>query len=267
MVMAVKVLSVKKNYLNVIITENGLFGYIRLQSNKTTEEYEKIYEKGTFIKCIIIGFPFDERNYEKEISTEEQELLKVEMALEFPHKDSADRQENMRHDCLAICFPSIVKSVHPNIDLEKERFELKKDDKPVIENGEARDKERYVVRNLKPDFRRISHPKFRNISAQPAIELMKSEKNGGYIIRPSSQGPEYLTITWKFFGRVIVHIKIKCEHKIMSTMSMTYRIEDRDNRSYNSLEELVDKSIKQMNSYVEDVISNRKFLDRTFYPM
>lgn len=59
MIMPVKVLSVKKNYLNVIIPENGLFGYIKLQSNKTPEEYEKIYEKGAFIKAIIIGFPFD----------------------------------------------------------------------------------------------------------------------------------------------------------------------------------------------------------------
>mgnify|MGYP006905795258 CR=1 FL=1 len=59
MIMPVKVLSVKKNYLNVIITENGLFGYIKLQSNKSTEDYEKIYEKGTIIKAIIVGFPFD----------------------------------------------------------------------------------------------------------------------------------------------------------------------------------------------------------------
>ena len=43
MIMSVKVLSIKKNYLNVIIPENGLFGYIRLQSNKAVEEYERIY--------------------------------------------------------------------------------------------------------------------------------------------------------------------------------------------------------------------------------
>lgn len=57
--MPVKVLSVKKNYLNVIITENGLFGYIKLPNNKTSEEYESIYEKGTVIRAIIVGFPFD----------------------------------------------------------------------------------------------------------------------------------------------------------------------------------------------------------------
>lgn len=43
MIMPVKVLSIKKNYLNVIITENGLFGYIRLPSSKSSEEYEKMY--------------------------------------------------------------------------------------------------------------------------------------------------------------------------------------------------------------------------------
>jgi hypothetical protein len=59
MILPVKVLSVKRNYLNVIIPENGLFGYIKLQSNKTPEEYESIYEKGTTVKAVIIGFPFD----------------------------------------------------------------------------------------------------------------------------------------------------------------------------------------------------------------
>lgn len=48
----------------------------------------------------------------------------------------------------------------------------------------------------------------------------------------------------------------------MSTMNMAYRIEDKDNRSYNSLEEIIEKCVKPMNSIVQDVTSNRKFLDR-----
>ena len=119
-----------------------------------------------------------------------------------------------------------------------------------------------MTKNInKPDFRRISHPKFKNVSAQPAIELMKSASNGDYVIRPSSQGPEYLTITWKFFNKVIVHIKIRCEHRGMNSMNMTYRIEEKDNRNYNSLEDIVDKCIKPMNILVQDVVSNRKFFD------
>ena len=73
------------------------------------------------------------------------------------------------------CFPTIVKAIHPSIDLEKDRFELKKDDRPVIETREDKPKEGYVVKTAKPEFRRIAHPKYRNISSQPAVEVIKSE--------------------------------------------------------------------------------------------
>jgi transcription elongation factor SPT6 len=153
------------------------------------------------------------------------------MSLDFPHKDN-DRHEGSKHDCMNLCFPSIVKEIHPMIDLDKDRFELRREDKPQIEVRE----EKIMPKNIKADFRRISHPKFKNISAIPAIELMKSEHIGEFVIRPSSQGPEYLTITWNFFKGVIVHIKVKCEHKTTNSMNMTYKIEDKENRSYNSLE-------------------------------
>jgi hypothetical protein len=61
-----------------------------------------------------------------------------------------------------------------------------------------------------------------------------------------------------------VHIKVKCEHRGINSMNMTYRIEDRDNRSYNSLEEIIEKCIKPMNILVQDITSNKKFLDRNF---
>ncbi len=63
---------------------------------------------------------------------EEQELLKIEMALDFPHKDN-DRHDGSRHDCMSLCFPAIVKEIHPLIDLDKDRFDLRKEDRPVIE--------------------------------------------------------------------------------------------------------------------------------------
>jgi transcription elongation factor SPT6 len=212
---------------------------------------------------VIIGFPFDEKTFRDQPS-EEQELLKIEMALDFPHKDN-DRHDGSRHDCMSLCFPSIVKEIHPLIDLEKDRFDLRKEDRPVIEVKE----EKMIPKNLKADLRRISHPKYKNIGAIPAIEMIKDAQIqiGDFIIRPSSQGPEYLTITWKFFKGVIVHIKVKCEHRGMNSMNMTYRIEDRDNRSYNSLEEIIEKCIKPMNVLVQDITSNKKFLDRKFSPI
>jgi hypothetical protein len=68
---------------------------------------------------------------------------------------------------------------------------------------------------------------------------MKVAPNGDFVIRPSSQGPDYLTITWKFFGKVIIHIKIVCEQKSSTNMNFIYRIEDRENSTYESLEEII----------------------------
>lgn len=160
MVLSVKILSLKKNYLNVKIPENGLFGYIRINSSRQ-EDFEKQYEVGTFIKAIIVGFPFDSReNRNQNQQEEEQELLKVEMALEFPHET-----EDSRHDCHNQCFANIVKKIHPSIDLEKDRFVLRKDDKPVLEIKEEKNSSKAV----RTEFRRIMHPKFKNISSGPAI--------------------------------------------------------------------------------------------------
>lgn len=62
-------------------------------------------------------------------------------------------------------FASIVKELHPVIDLDKDRFELRKEDRPVLEVKE----EKVYTKTRGTDFRRISHPKFKNISAIPAI--------------------------------------------------------------------------------------------------
>jgi hypothetical protein len=68
---------------------------------------------------------------------------------------------------------------------------------------------------------------------------MKITIDGDYIIRPSSQGPDYLTITWRFFEKVLVHIKIRCEQKSATNMNLVYRIEDRDNVSYDNLNDII----------------------------
>lgn len=69
MIMPVKILSMKNNYLNVKIPENGLFGSIKIPNNKS-EDFEKMYEVNTYIKAIIIGFPFDEKKYRQQSEEE-----------------------------------------------------------------------------------------------------------------------------------------------------------------------------------------------------
>lgn len=114
MIFTVKVIGVTKMFLNVVISENGLFGYIRLH-----HDFAKEPERGDYIKALILGFPFDEKKYQRQTDREkyqkqEQQLLKVEMGLKFPHKSN---NEDSNHDCFAVCFPAIVKELHPMIDL------------------------------------------------------------------------------------------------------------------------------------------------------
>lgn len=59
MVVTVKVLSVNRQFLNVVIPENGLFGYIRLPNDNRNNSKPVQYEKGQFIKAVITGFSFD----------------------------------------------------------------------------------------------------------------------------------------------------------------------------------------------------------------
>jgi hypothetical protein len=125
MVVTVRVLSVNQQYLNVVIPENGLFGYIKLPNDKTGDRSgdrtgnnnnKPKYEKGQFLKAVITGFPsFDDRRQrDRQEGDQEQELLKVDMSFNFPHKS-----EEKGHDCQRQCLPSILKEIHPNIDLDK----------------------------------------------------------------------------------------------------------------------------------------------------
>lgn len=121
---------------------------------------------------------------------------------------------------------------------------------------------------MKTEFRKISHKKYKNLTAGPAMELIKNSPIGDFVIRPSSEGPEYLNITWHFFSGVIAHIKLKSEQKSnfitklgISTSAPVYRIvSDKDNKAYESLDKVIDEYITPMNSLVQDVTSNRKFM-------
>lgn len=84
------------------------------------------------IKAVIVRFPFDpadnaRRHHENRMEAhhEEQELLKVEMALNFPYVSSK------AHNYIGEFFDNIVKEIHPRID--SQHFQIKIEDIPVIE--------------------------------------------------------------------------------------------------------------------------------------
>jgi len=75
-----------------------------------------------------------------------------------------------------------------------------------MEEIEVKQSARYIPRN-------ISHNKFKNVTYKRALELLKDEKIGEVIIRPSSKGEDHLTLTWKFADNCLVHLDLREEDK------------------------------------------------------
>lgn len=108
--------------------------------------------------------------------------------------------------------------------------------------------------------RRINHPKFKNISSVKAVdELQARDDFGDFIFRPSSKGPDNLTLTWKFYHNNIVHIDIQETDKPVGA-SIGNRLHISD-EVFDNLQEIVERYIVPCNRALREVINHGKFLN------
>jgi transcription elongation factor SPT6 len=123
-----------------------------------------------------------------------------------------------------------------------------------------------INRNYQPEVktehrkyipRSINHPQFRNVTFQLAIEHLRNREIGSFIFRPSSQGINNITLTWKFCNHVYSHIDILEEDKIPgSSIGSKLRI---GNETYSSLQEIAERYVKPCERLIKDAMNNRKF--------
>ncbi|KAH9626578.1 hypothetical protein KSS87_000655, partial [Heliosperma pusillum] len=71
------------------------------------------------------------------------------------------------------------------------------------EEDKARKEKELARKHFKP--RMIVHPHFQNITADEAMEFLAGKDPGESLIRPSSRGPSYLTLTLKIHNGVYAH--------------------------------------------------------------
>lgn len=88
-----------------------------------------------------------------------------------------------------------------------------------------------------------------------AIEYIEGQKVGEYIIRPSSRGKEFLTITWKFFEGVLVHLLVKEEY--LKDYFKPKLLLGKD--EYETFDEIYERYIVPCNNHMEAVANNKKF--------
>lgn len=88
------------------------------------------------------------------------------------------------------------------------------------------------------------------MSLKAALEFIKDKVTGDFVIRPSSQGPEFLTITWKFYNQVIVHLNVREEQR-RENVAPRYIL---NNESYDSIDEIIERYLNPCNSTMEGVV-------------
>jgi len=77
--------------------------------------------------------------------------------------------------------------------------------------------ERLQEKALKREQIRVDHPNFRPIDHEAAEKELENADIGDYIVRPSSKGIQYLTISWKVAKNLVDHIR-----EILPPISSTF---------------------------------------------
>ncbi len=114
-------------------------------------------------------------------------------------------------------------------------------------------------------MRVVHHPLFANLDFKAAEERMRLEGKGAgeVLIRPSSKGPNFLTITWAFQDNWYKHISVEEKGKRAGDLGLGTQLlvqEDDITEAYNDLDELFSRYIEPMNDLVSVMLKHRSFL-------
>ncbi|KAI5315642.1 hypothetical protein L3X38_044818 [Prunus dulcis] len=110
--------------------------------------------------------------------------------------------------------------------------------------------------------RMIVHPRFQNIHADEAVELLSAKDAGESIFRPSSRGPSHLTLTLKVYDGVYTHKDIVEGGKKPKDVTSLLRIgktltigED----TFEDLDEVMDRYVDLLVAHLKAMLNYRKF--------
>ncbi|KAH9610332.1 hypothetical protein KSS87_005321 [Heliosperma pusillum] len=128
------------------------------------------------------------------------------------------------------------------------------------EQEKARKDKELAVKRFKP--RMIVHPRFQNITADEAMKLLADKDPGESIIRPSSRGPSYLTLTLKIYDGVFAHkdiIEGGKDHKDITSLLRIGKTLKIGEDTFEDLDEVMDRYIDPLVGHLKAMLSYRKF--------
>jgi len=217
-----------------------VFSQDALDSKDPVTDLTSKFHEGQVVTARVFKTNFDEKSGQRGKGRDGQDhkdsdFTKIQLALK---KSVVDDHK------------SYIKKLHKSIDNHTFRI-VDEEDFPQVQTAKAQST-RYIAR-------KINHPKFKNTSGQGALEYLEDKEIGDYVIRPSSRGTDHLTITWKFYKNVYVHLDIKESPKGPNDkIGRKLFLKD---QAYESLDELIAGYIQPCNVLVNSIIQSNKFSD------
>ncbi|XP_043230112.1 transcription elongation factor SPT6-like isoform X3 [Amphibalanus amphitrite] len=105
----------------------------------------------------------------------------------------------------------------------------------------------------------IVHPAFHNVDFKEARRLLATMDQGEAIIRPSSQGSDQLTVSWKVADDVIQHIAVKEVGKENAfSLGQTLLI---DNEEFEDLDEILARHVSPISAHARDLLNYKYYRD------
>ncbi|KAJ4884138.1 global transcription factor group B1 [Raphanus sativus] len=130
----------------------------------------------------------------------------------------------------------------------------------LIEKEKARKEKELVKKHFKS--RMIVHPRFQNITADQATEYLSDKEFGESIVRPSSRGLNYLTLTLKIYDGVYAHKEIVeggKESKDITSLQRIGKTLTIGDDTFEDLDEVMDRYVDPLVSHLKTMLNYRKF--------
>mmetsp|Transcript_22708 Transcript_22708/g.37888 ORF Transcript_22708/g.37888 Transcript_22708/m.37888 type:complete len:2014 (+) Transcript_22708:62-6103(+) len=117
-------------------------------------------------------------------------------------------------------------------------------------------------------MRVVHHPLFANLDFKAAEDRLRAESKGAgeILVRPSSRGTNYLTITWAFQENWYKHISVEEKGKRAGDLGLGSELHVMENdvtEPFNDLDEIFSRYIEPMNDLVSVMVNHRSFMKGT----
>ncbi|KAJ1271237.1 hypothetical protein BS78_06G113500 [Paspalum vaginatum] len=143
---------------------------------------------------------------------------------------------------------------------DQDPYYYEQDMTPQSVEDKARKQKELAKKHFKP--RMIVHPHFQNLTAEEAMQFLSDKDPGEKVIRPSSRGPSFLTLTLKIFDGVYAHKEITesgKDHKDITSLLRLGKTLTIDNETFEDLDEVIDRYVDPLVGHLKSMLSYRKF--------